>query len=103
MLTDDAVAVYPPAFSPAALADVHRLFATVVPVSEHDAAVLGLNAVSDGRSVVLEAAATTYPAQLRALGFDAVGVDMSELRKAGGAVKCCTLELRGVPALSQVA
>ena len=99
VLAEDAVAVYPEAFSAAALAEVHRRFATVVVVAEQDALVLGLNAVSDGRSVVLEAAATTYAAQLRALGFEPVGVDMSELRKAGGAVKCCTRELRGVAAL----
>lgn len=102
VLTDDAVALYPPAFSAAALAEVQRRFSTVVPVSEPDAAVLGLNAVSDGSRVVLEAAATTYAAQLRALGFEPVGVDMSELRKAGGAVKCCTMELRGVQALQPV-
>jgi hypothetical protein len=27
-----------------------------------------------------------------------VPVDLSELLKAGGSVKCCTLELRGSPA-----
>jgi N-dimethylarginine dimethylaminohydrolase len=32
--------------------------------------------------------------RLRARGFTPIGVDMSELHKAGGAVKCCTLELR---------
>jgi N-dimethylarginine dimethylaminohydrolase len=99
VLTEDAVAVYPDAFSAPALAEIRRRFSTVVAVGEQDAVVLGLNAVSDGRSVVLEAAATAYAAQLRALGFQPVGVDMSELRKAGGAVKCCTMELRGVPAL----
>ena len=90
VLADDAVAVFAAAFSRAALAEVHRRFSTVV---------LGLNAVSDGRAVVLEAAATGFAAQLRALGFEPVGVDMSELRKAGGAVKCCTMELRGVHSL----
>jgi N-dimethylarginine dimethylaminohydrolase len=33
-------------------------------------------------------------AQLAAAGFNPVGVDMSELLKAGGGPKCCTLELR---------
>jgi len=27
-------------------------------------------------------------------GFEPIGVDLSELRKAGGGPKCCTLELR---------
>jgi N-dimethylarginine dimethylaminohydrolase len=99
VLADDAVALFAPAFSPAALAEVHRRFATVVEVGERDAVVLGLNAVSDGRTVVLEAAAVDFAAQLRAMGFATAGVEMSELRKAGGAVKCCTLELRGVHSL----
>ena len=32
--------------------------------------------------------------QLQARGYRPVPVDMSELRKAGGGPKCCTLELR---------
>jgi N-dimethylarginine dimethylaminohydrolase len=32
--------------------------------------------------------------QLRDRGFNPISVDLSELRKAGGSVKCCTLELR---------
>ncbi len=54
---------------------------------------LGLNAVSDGLHVVLPAAATGFAAQLRDAGFRPVGVDLSELLKGGGSVKCCTLEV----------
>jgi N-dimethylarginine dimethylaminohydrolase len=38
--------------------------------------------------------AVSLAAQLRAHGVEPVGVDMSELLKAGGGPKCCTLELR---------
>ena len=62
--------------------------------TEADAAVFGLNAVSDGRHVVLPSAATDLVDQLRERGYVPVGVDLSELLKAGGSVKCCTLELR---------
>ena len=56
---------------------------------------LGLNAVSDGRNVMLPAAAAAPGApELRERGFHPVGLDLSELLKAGGGVKCCTLELR---------
>jgi N-dimethylarginine dimethylaminohydrolase len=55
--------------------------------------VLGLNAVSDGLNVVHPAAATGFAAQLTAAGFRPVGVDLSELLKGGGSVKCCTLEV----------
>jgi N-dimethylarginine dimethylaminohydrolase len=62
-------------------------------VGSADAYVLGLNVVSDGRHVVHPCAATGFAAQLRKAGFEPVGVDLSELLKGGGSVKCCTLEV----------
>ena len=59
-----------------------------------DAAVLGLNAVSDGRHVVLAAQAPRLAAMIAERGFEPIPVDLSELRKGGGGVKCCTLEVR---------
>src|SRR5438067_525174 len=59
-----------------------------------DGKVLGLNAVSDGRRVVLPVQAVGLANQLRERGYEPVGVDLSELRKAGGGPKCCTLEVR---------
>ena len=61
-----------------------------------DAAVLGLNAVSDGRHVVLPRAG--HRPRRRSCASAAtrpIAVDLSELRKAGGGLKCCTLELAG--------
>jgi N-dimethylarginine dimethylaminohydrolase len=54
---------------------------------------LGLNAVSDGRRVVYPVAATGFAEQLSTAGFEPIGVDMSELLKGGGSIKCCTLEV----------
>jgi N-dimethylarginine dimethylaminohydrolase len=71
------------------------LFPDAILAREADAVVLGLNAVSDGRNVVLPAVATDLAAQLRERGWNPIGVDLSELLKAGGSVKCCTLEIRG--------
>ncbi|MFB4319779.1 dimethylargininase [Actinomadura sp. 21ATH] len=88
------VAYYPGAFSPGSRAVLERLFPDAVVAGEADAAVLGLNAVSDGRNVVLNAEATALIATLDAHGYTPVPVDLSELRKAGGGPKCCTLELR---------
>ncbi len=45
--------------------------------------------------MVYPRAATGFGEQLRAAGFVPVGVDLSELLKGGGSVKCCTLELYG--------
>jgi len=94
VLDADHVAYYPDAFSPGSQAVLRRLFPDAVLADAADAAVLGLNAVSDGRHVVLAAEATGLAAQLAALGYQPVPVDLSELRKAGGGPKCATLEIR---------
>jgi N-dimethylarginine dimethylaminohydrolase len=94
VLSDTDVAYYPEAFSPGSRAVLQRLFPSAILASEADAVVLGLNAVSDGRHVVLPSAATELAAQLTEHGYVPVGVDLSELLKAGGSVKCCTLEIR---------
>jgi N-dimethylarginine dimethylaminohydrolase len=43
--------------------------------------------------VVLPAAAQGFTEQLAAHGFEPIAVDLSELLKGGGSVKCCTLEV----------
>jgi N-dimethylarginine dimethylaminohydrolase len=93
VLDDHTIAFYPPAFSEAAQDQLHALFPDAIVVGSADAYVLGLNVVSDGLHVVLPAAATVFAAQLREAGFEPVGVDLSELLKGGGSVKCCTLEV----------
>jgi N-dimethylarginine dimethylaminohydrolase len=94
VLDDTNIAYLPSAFSPGSQAVLRRLFPHAVIANAEDAAVLGLNAVSDGRTVVLPVQATHLAAELTAAGYRTVGVDVSELRKAGGGPKCCTLEVR---------
>ncbi|WUD86204.1 arginine deiminase-related protein [Streptomyces sp. NBC_00503] len=94
VLSDTEVMYYPAAFSPESLATLRELYPDAIPVDEEDAEVFGLNAVSDGLRVFLPETATGLAAQLRSRGFEPVGVDLSELLKAGGSVKCCTLEIR---------
>lgn len=93
-LDDSTVAWFPPAFSPAAQDAVATLFPGAVEASEADALAFGLNLVSDGRHVVLPVEATGLTADLAARGWLPIGVELSEFVKAGGSVKCCTLELR---------
>jgi N-dimethylarginine dimethylaminohydrolase len=95
VLDDREVAYYPAAFSEGSQRALARLFPDAIRAGEDDALVLGLNAVSDGQHVVLAEQARGLAAQLRARGFEPVPVDVSEFLKAGGSVKCCTLELRG--------
>jgi N-dimethylarginine dimethylaminohydrolase len=87
------IAYWPGAFSPASRAELARRFPDAILATERDAAAFGLNAVSDGRHVILSAEATGFAAQLSARGFTPIGVDLSELRRAGGGAKCATLEL----------
>ena len=92
---DSATAMYyPAAFDDAGRAALGSLFGELIEAKDEDAEVLGLNAVSDGYHVVLAAQATGLARELSARGFMPVPVDMSELLKAGGSAKCCTLELR---------
>lgn len=93
VLDDRTVAFYPPAFSAAAQNQLRALFPEAITVGSSDAFVLGLNVVSDGLNVVLPSAATSFAETLRDAGFKPVGVDLSELLKGGGSVKCCTLEV----------
>ncbi|SEN90073.1 dimethylargininase [Actinacidiphila rubida] len=94
VLAPDLVAYHPAAFSAGSRAVLERLFPEAVLASPQDADVFGLNAMSDGRHVVLPEAATGLASQLAERGFQPIGVDLSELLKGGGSVKCCTLELR---------
>jgi arginine dihydrolase len=93
-LGGDNVAYYPGAFATAGQSVLRELFPDAVIATEADAAVLGLNAVCDGRNVVIDQEATGLIKDLECRGFTPVPVDLSELRKAGGGPKCCTLEIR---------
>lgn len=88
------IAYLPEAFSPSSRRVLAQLFPDAIRATPADAAVLGLNAVSDGHHVVLPVQATALADDLASRGYLPVPVDLSELLKAGGGPKCCTLELR---------
>jgi N-dimethylarginine dimethylaminohydrolase len=90
----DSVAYLPKAFDEASLAILRERFPEAVIVDDADAAVLGLNSFSDGRHVVIASRAVGFERSLRERGYEPIGVDLSELLRGGGGVKCCTLELR---------
>ncbi|MEU9560716.1 MULTISPECIES: dimethylargininase [unclassified Streptomyces] len=85
---------YPDAFSEESRSVLSERFPDAILADEADALVFGLNAVSDGKNVILPRRATGLADQLRDRGYTPVGADLTELLKAGGSVKCCTLELR---------
>jgi N-dimethylarginine dimethylaminohydrolase len=88
---------YPGAFSGASLDRLRALFPDAIEADAEDAAVFGLNAISDGYHVVLPAAASRLAERLKQRGFAPVAVELGELLKAGGGPKCCVLELRAAP------
>ncbi len=95
VLDDNTICYYPGAFSAGSQRVLGRLFPDAVLATEADALAFGLNAVSDGRNVILPATAVALGATLADRGYLPVHVDLSELLKGGGSVKCCTAELRG--------
>jgi N-dimethylarginine dimethylaminohydrolase len=93
VLDDTTIAYYPPAFSYVSRAHLETLFPDAIVVDTADAYAFGLNAVSDGRHVMHPAAAVGFARQLADAGFEPIGVELPELLKGGGSVKCCTLEV----------
>ncbi|MEV0283250.1 dimethylargininase [Kribbella sp. NPDC050820] len=95
VLDEQTVMYYPDAFTPGSQAILRELFPTAIIATADDAGAFGLNAVSDGRNVLMPTGATQLEAKLRDAGFEPIGLDVSELLRAGGGVKCCVLELHG--------
>lgn len=91
------LAYYPPAFSPASQILLAQHYPDALIATEADADVLGLNCVSDGLNVFLPAHSDRLRGQLVAAGYHPIEIDLSELLKGGGSVKCCTQELRPAP------
>jgi N-dimethylarginine dimethylaminohydrolase len=91
---DPTIAYLPEAFSEGSRRVLDQLFPDAIKATPEDAAVLGLNAVCDGKYVMLPAQATGLSRQLTERGYTPVPIDLSELLKAGGGPKCCTLEVR---------
>lgn len=89
-----SVAFLPEAFDEASRAEIVRRYPDAIRVSADEAGVLGLNSFGDGTHIVLTDRAPRFIADLEAQGHVVVGVDLPELLKGGGSVKCCTLELR---------
>jgi N-dimethylarginine dimethylaminohydrolase len=94
VLDDRHVTYYPEAFSPASQRILQQLFPDAVIADRHDAEAFGLNLVSDGLHVVLNTEAVGMADKVRAAGYVPVQVELSELKRGGGSVKCAVAELR---------
>jgi N-dimethylarginine dimethylaminohydrolase len=76
-----------------------RVLETHIPkllaVTEPDAARFGCNAVVVGKTVITNSRCDRLAADLKALGYTPVAVELDEFLKAGGSAKCLTLRLDG--------
>jgi N-dimethylarginine dimethylaminohydrolase len=93
----DHIAYYPEAFSLPSRELLAELFPDALIANQHDAYAFALNAVSDGLHVFIPSGARQLREDLAAGGYWPISIDLSELIKGGGSVKCCTQEIR--PAL----
>lgn len=93
----DHVAYYPDAFSRQSRQVLAELFPDALIANEHDAYAFGLNAVSDGLHLFIPCGAQQLREDLATAGYWPISVDLSELIKGGGSVKCCTQEIRPAP------
>ncbi|MEV7527030.1 dimethylargininase [Agrococcus sediminis] len=94
ILDETSIAYLPSAFDDASRAELERRYPDAVLVDEADASVLGLNSFGDGRTMVIAERAEGFARQLAERGYETIGLDLSELLRGGGGIKCCTLELR---------
>ena len=94
-LDDANIIYYPDAFSESSRAVLCQLFPDAVVATEDDAMAFGLNLVSDGRNVLLNTDCGPLATRLATAGYNPVLVELAELKKGGGSVKCCMAELRG--------
>lgn len=95
VLGDANICYFPGAFSQESQTELTRLFPGAVVATEQDAKAFGLNSVSDDVHVFMPVEATQLAGRLAEAGYTPVPIDLNELRKGGGSVKCCVAELRG--------
>lgn len=94
VLDDERIAYFPGAFAAESRRELERRYPGAIVADEVDAAAFGLNAACDGQAVFLPAAAKGLAKRVADAGFEAVPIELTETIRAGGSVKCCTLELR---------
>jgi N-dimethylarginine dimethylaminohydrolase len=94
-LTQEAVLIYPPAFSPESLEMILRMFPVVLAAGEREAVTkLPCNAaVVDSGTAIIQKGAVNAIRHLKALGLNALEVDTSEFLKSGASVCCLRMPL----------
>jgi len=94
VLSNDTVAFYPGAIDDESQQRLRAAVPNVIEATHEEAKGFGLNAVSDGKTIIASNESETLLEKYRAYGFETKGTPILEFRKSGGGVKCLTLELR---------
>jgi len=94
VLSDDTVAFYPGAIDAASQKRLRAAVPNVIEATLEEAQGFGLNAVSDGQTVITSDESPTLLKKFEAAGFKVIGTPILEFRKSGGGVKCMTFKIR---------
>jgi N-dimethylarginine dimethylaminohydrolase len=94
VLSNDTVAFYPGAIDEDSQKRLREAVPNVIEATLDEAKGFGLNAVSDGHTVITSSESASLLQKYRQAGFEVIGTPILEFRKSGGGVKCLTLELR---------
>jgi N-dimethylarginine dimethylaminohydrolase len=94
VLSADTVAFYPPALDEASQKRLRTAVPNVIEATLEEARGFGLNAVSDGHTVITSNESPSLLQKYRDAGFAVIGTSILEFRKSGGGVKCMTLKIR---------
>ena len=94
VLSDDTVAYYPGAIDEPSQQRLKKAIPNLIEATLEEAQGFGLNAVSDGHTVITSNENDSLLNKYRNAGFEVIGTPILEYRKSGGGVKCLTLDLR---------
>lgn len=93
VLSDDTIAFYPEALDTESQNRLRQIVPNIIEANLEEARSFGLNAVSDGKTVITSNESKSLLQKYRDAGFEVIGTPILEFRKSGGGVKCMTLEL----------
>jgi N-dimethylarginine dimethylaminohydrolase len=94
VVDERTVALYAPAFTAESVEAVRKRVPNVILATSDDAEAYGLNAMSDGKHIVLSDRAHGLIQTYRERGLTVWPTPIGEFQKSGGGVKCLSLEIR---------
>jgi N-dimethylarginine dimethylaminohydrolase len=94
VLDDNTVAFYPGAIDENSQKLLKAKIPRCIEATLDEAKGFGLNAVSDGKTIITSDQSHSLISKYRVHGFKVIPTSILEFRKSGGGVKCLTLELR---------